>query len=201
MKNSSPASSGRFPGIVPRSLGKEANKHEVARFRGRSSDREARAVARPSLPQTRTCAINAFGSSSYPLAAPQYVERNRRPHAGRALCEKWNRVTPVRHTMLLVNPVVAIYIAAVGVGNQCDLSAGNPSEVEMKRQRLMLIGIVAALALAASPLPRSRKSPRRLQRPKGSIRRRRPGRRGPRPATTRLSIAGPPPHWRKWRAS
>ena len=32
-----------------------------------------RAVARPRLPQTRTCAINAFGSSSYPVryaAAP-----------------------------------------------------------------------------------------------------------------------------------
>ena len=33
-----------------------------------------RAVARPGLPQTRTCAINAFGSSSYPFATPRYTE-------------------------------------------------------------------------------------------------------------------------------
>ena len=32
------------------------------------------AVARPGLPQTRTCAINAFGSSSYPLATPRRTE-------------------------------------------------------------------------------------------------------------------------------
>ena len=30
-----------------------------------------RAVARPGLPQTRTCAINAFGSSGYPFATPR----------------------------------------------------------------------------------------------------------------------------------
>ena len=33
-----------------------------------------RAVACPGLPQTRTCAINAFGSSSYPFATPRYTE-------------------------------------------------------------------------------------------------------------------------------
>jgi hypothetical protein len=33
-----------------------------------------RAVPRPGLPQTRTCAINAFGPSSYPLATPRYTE-------------------------------------------------------------------------------------------------------------------------------
>jgi uncharacterized protein YbcI len=33
-----------------------------------------RAVARPGLPQTRTCAINAFGSSSYPFATPRHTE-------------------------------------------------------------------------------------------------------------------------------
>ena len=33
-----------------------------------------RAVARPGLPQTRTCAINAFGSSSYPFATLRHVE-------------------------------------------------------------------------------------------------------------------------------
>ncbi len=33
-----------------------------------------RAVSRPGLPQTRTCAINAFGSSSYPFATPRYTE-------------------------------------------------------------------------------------------------------------------------------
>ena len=37
-------------------------------------DRVALAVARPGLPQTRTCAINAFGSSSYPSTCG----RNRR---------------------------------------------------------------------------------------------------------------------------
>jgi hypothetical protein len=33
-----------------------------------------RAVSRPGLPQTRTCAINAFGSSSYPFATPRHTE-------------------------------------------------------------------------------------------------------------------------------
>ena len=33
-----------------------------------------RAVFRPGLPQTRTCAINAFGSSSYPFATLRYRE-------------------------------------------------------------------------------------------------------------------------------
>ena len=32
------------------------------------------AVARPGLPQTRTCAINAFGSSSYPFATRRHTE-------------------------------------------------------------------------------------------------------------------------------
>jgi hypothetical protein len=33
-----------------------------------------RAVSRPGLPQTRTCAINAFGSSSYPFATRRHTE-------------------------------------------------------------------------------------------------------------------------------
>jgi len=33
-----------------------------------------RAVTRPRLPQTRTCAINAFGSSGYPFATRRYTE-------------------------------------------------------------------------------------------------------------------------------
>ena len=33
-----------------------------------------RAVSRPGLPQTRTCAINAFGSSSYHFATPRQRE-------------------------------------------------------------------------------------------------------------------------------
>jgi len=33
-----------------------------------------RAVARPGLPQTRTCATNAFGSSGYPFATLRHTE-------------------------------------------------------------------------------------------------------------------------------
>ena len=37
-------------------------------------DRVAPGGFPPGLPQTRTCAINAFGSSSYPFATPRYTE-------------------------------------------------------------------------------------------------------------------------------
>jgi hypothetical protein len=33
-----------------------------------------RAVSYPGLPQTRTCAIDALGSSSYLFATPRYTE-------------------------------------------------------------------------------------------------------------------------------
>ena len=43
-------------------------------FSGSEKDRVAPGGFPPGLPQTRTCAINAFGSSSYPFATRRHTE-------------------------------------------------------------------------------------------------------------------------------
>ena len=53
---------------------KKGSKQSEAEGRAIARTGWPRAVSRPGLPQTRTCAINAFGSSSYPFATPRYAE-------------------------------------------------------------------------------------------------------------------------------